>query len=463
MIGKRFMLSLLALAALALTAGVAPRAQSSLPQVTEEFHQTYPLSADGRVSLSNINGGVRVSVWDRNEVKVDAVKRAYTPERLQEARIEVDASTSAVRIETKYPEGNLNWRRSDGYDQRDNPASVDYTLTVPRGAPLEAVSLINGNLTVEGLSGPVHASSINGRVTASGLTGPTNLSVVNGHLEVTLDRLNESGTVSLSAVNGPLAVIVPSDANATLRASTVQGTISNDFNLPVRKGEYVGRDLEGRLGQGAARVHLSNVNGTISIRRANDNRPPSTVTNLLSETGRGDEDQEDARESAREAREEREEADRDAREEARDNQREVEEATRELQRETERAARDAEKATKEAAKAVAKIDKEQIKGGVRAGVARDDSRRQVARESNSFAVTGAPRVRVETFDGPIYVHAWDKPEVMYTATKRADDESEMQGIKLSAQGAGAEVTLRADFDKSHARAVEERAGRELDA
>jgi DUF4097 and DUF4098 domain-containing protein YvlB len=459
MIGKRFMLSLLALAALALTAGVAPRAQSSLPQVTEEFHQTYPLSADGRVSLSNINGGVRVSAWDRNEVRVDAVKRAYTPERLQEARIEVDASTSAVRIETKYPEGNLNWRRSDGYDQRDNPASVDYTLTVPRGASLEDVSLINGNLNVEGLSGPVHASSINGRVTASGLTGPTNLSVVNGHLEVTLDRLNESGTVSLSAVNGPLAVIVPSDANATLRASTVQGTISNDFNLPVRKGEYVGRDLEGRLGQGAARVHLSNVNGTISIRRANDNRPPSTVTNLLSETGRGDEDQEDARESAREAREEREEADRDAREEARDNQREVEEATRELQRETERAARDAEKATKEAAKAVAKIDKEQIKGGVRAGVARDDSRRQVARESNSFAVTGAPRVRVETFDGPIYVHAWDKPEVMYTATKRADDESEMQGIKLSAQGAGAEVTLRADFDKSHARAVEERAGR----
>jgi hypothetical protein len=243
MIGKRFMLSLLALAALALTAGVAPRAQSSLPQVTEEFHQTYPLNADGRVSLSNINGGVRVSAWDRNEVRVDAVKRAYTPERLQEARIEVDASSSAVRIETKYPEGNLSWRRNGEYDQRDNPASVDYTLTVPRGASLEDFSLINGNLNVEGLSGPVHASSINGRVTASGLTGPTNLSVVNGHLDVTLDRLNESGTVSLSAVNGPLSVTIPSDANATLRASTVQGTISNDFNLPVRKGEYVGRDL----------------------------------------------------------------------------------------------------------------------------------------------------------------------------------------------------------------------------
>jgi len=30
----------------------------------EEFHQTYPLSATGRVSLENINGGVQIKVWD---------------------------------------------------------------------------------------------------------------------------------------------------------------------------------------------------------------------------------------------------------------------------------------------------------------------------------------------------------------------------------------------------------------
>jgi DUF4097 and DUF4098 domain-containing protein YvlB len=463
MLKRRFILSLLAPAALALTAAVAPRAQSSLPQVTEEFHQTYPLAADGRVSLSNINGNVRVSAWDRSEVRVDAVKRAYAPERLQEVRIEVDASPSSLRIETKYPD--YSWRSDRERDRRDEPASVEYTLTVPRGASLEDVSLINGGLNIEGLAGAVHASSVNGRVTARGLTGTVNLSVVNGGLDATLDRLNESGTVSLSAVNGPLVVTIPSDANATIRASTVSGPIRNDFNLPVREGEYVGRDLEGRIGQGAARVHLSNVNGSVSIRRADDNRPPSPVTNLLSEASRDDDDQdrEDAREAREEARQEREAARAEARASRRESERETEEAAQELQRETERAARDAEKASREAAKEAAKIDKEQlkesIKEGVRAGAVRDDSRRLLARESNSFAVTGAPRVRVETFDGPIYVHAWDKPEVMYTATKRASDEREMQGIRLTAQGGGSEVTLRADFDKSHARAVEEREGR----
>src|SRR5258708_30954038 len=51
-------------------------------EVREEFHQTYPLSANGRVTVENLNGSVRIAVWDRNEVKVDAVKRAYRRERL---------------------------------------------------------------------------------------------------------------------------------------------------------------------------------------------------------------------------------------------------------------------------------------------------------------------------------------------------------------------------------------------
>src|SRR5215210_5579040 len=108
MLKKRFILCLVALAAL--TAADASRAQSqSRPEVTEEFHQTYPLAAGGRVSLSNINGAVKVVAWDRNEVKVDAVKRAYTAERLREAQIKVDASASRVRIETEYPDSELHW------------------------------------------------------------------------------------------------------------------------------------------------------------------------------------------------------------------------------------------------------------------------------------------------------------------------------------------------------------------
>src|SRR5215831_12475299 len=70
--------------------------------LTEELHKTYELSANGRVELDNINGSVHISSWDRNEVKVDAVKYADTKERLDEAKIEIDAGKDYVSIQTKY-------------------------------------------------------------------------------------------------------------------------------------------------------------------------------------------------------------------------------------------------------------------------------------------------------------------------------------------------------------------------
>src|SRR5688500_15449176 len=75
-------------------------------ELREDFHQTYPLSASGRVSLENLNGGVQIRVWDRAAVQVDAVKRAHRRDRLAEARIEVSPSEGHIRIKTAYPDWN---------------------------------------------------------------------------------------------------------------------------------------------------------------------------------------------------------------------------------------------------------------------------------------------------------------------------------------------------------------------
>src|ERR1700755_2830409 len=112
----RFILGLLTLAALALTAADSGRAQTTRAELTEEFHQTYPLSATGRVSLSNINGSVRISAWDRNEVKVEAIKRAYTQERLREAEINVSANSGSIEIETEYPDRQWDSRDRERHE-----------------------------------------------------------------------------------------------------------------------------------------------------------------------------------------------------------------------------------------------------------------------------------------------------------------------------------------------------------
>ena len=244
-------------------------------QFTEEFHQTYALAAGGRVALDNINGSVHITGWDRNDVKVDAVKYARSKERLDEAKILIDASKDYVSIRTEYPDHNLTF--SD--DNWDNPASVEYTLSVPRNARLDGIKLINGSLDVQGIAGEVRASCINGHLKATGLGGPVKLSTINNRLEAQFDRLGTS-PIEVASVNGGVLLTLPSDAKAELEASTVHGGISNDFGLRVRDHRIVGHDLHGELAGGGARIKLSNVNGRIEIHHASDNRALSPVKDL---------------------------------------------------------------------------------------------------------------------------------------------------------------------------------------
>ena len=242
---------------------------------TEEFHQTYAISPDGRVELDNINGAVHISTWDRSEVKVDAVKYAGTKERLDEAKIEVDSGKSSLSIRTRYPDHdhNFNW------GSRNNPAGVEYTLTVPRTARLDEIKLINGSLDITGVAGEVHASCINGRLEAHNLSGRAELSTINGHLDTKFDQLPGS-SVELSSVNGSVELTIPSDSQAEIEASTVSGGIENDFGLHVNHHRYVGHDLRGELGTGGARIKVENVNGRIEIRHAQDGRSLSPVKDL---------------------------------------------------------------------------------------------------------------------------------------------------------------------------------------
>ena len=358
---KRIITSLTLCAALIVSlAGGALAQRESRELLRDEFHQTYKLSADGHITVHNINGAVHVQGWEREEVRVDAVKSAYTRTRLDEAHIEVNANADSFDLRTRYPYEDMTF--TDEVPRRyDNPATVEYTLTVPLRARIENIELVNGALDLAGLAGDVNASSINGRVTARDLSGAAKLSTINGTLEASFTHLDEAHPLTLNSVNGTVTLVIPSNANAAVRASTVHGTITNDFGLPVHHGRYVGTDLAGQIGQGGPRIKLGNVNGTIQLRHAQDGRSLSTVTSELSandDEGYGPSQEEIERQVAREVERAQREAER-AREEgqraaeqgqraAEQAQREAERAQRDAQREAEQAQREAERAREQA-------------------------------------------------------------------------------------------------------------------
>lgn len=244
----------LAVAALALLLAVAP-ALAAERTVTE----SHPFSDSGRLSLDNVNGDVEIIGWDRDELSLEAEISGRTGKTVDEVTIDIDVDGDRIHVETDYPDNRGGWGR--------DWAEVDYRLKVPRGAELAEISLVNGSLRLEGLSGSVEASLVNGNLDAKQLSGSVELSSVNGSVDLVLDRLGAGQRIEVESVNGSIDLRLPADPDAEISAETVHGRIQNDFGLKVRKGEYVGSDMRGRLGNGSARVSLENVNGSIDVRR----------------------------------------------------------------------------------------------------------------------------------------------------------------------------------------------------
>jgi DUF4097 and DUF4098 domain-containing protein YvlB len=238
----------------ALLALVLVASANSTAQVTQDFHRTVPLSSNGRVSLENINGNVTVTGWERTDAQIDAVKKARDQQKLDEARIEVDASNDAVRIRTRYPEGHTN----------NNPATVTYELHVPRTARLDRINLVNGSLEVSLVSGDINADLVNGKTDIRDLAGRLDISAVNGSITANYRSLDNVKEIHLKSVNGPINLGLPTSPNAEISASTVNGGITTDFPLQV-KGRFVGHRLDGTLGSGGTHIELSNVNGSIRV------------------------------------------------------------------------------------------------------------------------------------------------------------------------------------------------------
>jgi DUF4097 and DUF4098 domain-containing protein YvlB len=387
----------------------------------EKFEQSYPLSAKGRVSVSNVNGSIEVIAWDRNEVLVEATKIASTRDVLTDAEIKIDARPDYLSIETEYRD--RTWGRDrNGKDRR---LEVRYKLSVPRTAVLNEIETVNGSVTAANFVNVTKISTVNGNVNATDLRGAADLSTVNGTVNADFDQLESGTRIELSTVNGQVNLTIPSDANATIKADSLSGGITNGFGLPVRKGEYVGHDLYGRLGSGDVQIKLDSVNGRLAINKKNDGKATSPATNLLSSNPN-----------------KRDEGDRELRAASARMRADLRKATDEARRASEEAVRTANRELSKIRIADLKdlkVDIEELKMDTQINEQIKDSlkiqekvlsRMQdaiffadtpvVERKTNSFAVEGTPRIVIDAGNCSVRVRGWDKPEVKYILTDYQD-------------------------------------------
>ena len=140
---------------------------------TKKFEKTYPLNANGRVNISNVNGSVTVEAWDRNEVKLEYTKVADSKERLADVEVKIDAKPEFFSVETDYG----SWKDNNNRDRWRNGGklSVEFRMMVPRGAVLNKIETVNGSVAVSNFINITRVSAVNGSVNASNLRGTAKL------------------------------------------------------------------------------------------------------------------------------------------------------------------------------------------------------------------------------------------------------------------------------------------------
>jgi DUF4097 and DUF4098 domain-containing protein YvlB len=66
----------------------------------------------------------------------------------------------------------------------------------------------------------------------------------------------------------------------------------------------------------------------------------------------------------------------------------------------------------------------------------------VSRETKTFKIAGAPEVELDTFDGAIEVHSWDRSEVEVEIERRAMEQGLVDQIKVSADQQGDRIIIK---------------------
>ncbi|HEY4273145.1 MAG TPA: DUF4097 family beta strand repeat-containing protein [Candidatus Udaeobacter sp.] len=236
--------------------------------VLEEIvEQVYPVEPDTNITVQNRDGAVMVYGSYAKELRVRAVKKAYSRDRLSQITIEVSRTPGTVSVITKFPP-QANWTLSD------RSGTVDYTITVPATASISKLDLHAGEVLLNGMRGKeVHAQLGDGRIFAHNCFTNLDVTMNRGTLMLSYGWWEkEKFSTQINVGQGNAWVWLPSDAAFHLLCEATHGTIANDFNdLPVSNNPAAaGAKIDQMVnGGGAATIQIRVDKGNIKISEAN--------------------------------------------------------------------------------------------------------------------------------------------------------------------------------------------------
>lgn len=236
-----------------------------------KVERTVPVDHDGEVSIELIAGTVRVTTWERSEVRISGT----IDDEFEE--LEVDADDGDVQIEVGLIEDE------DGDVNLKSAAELDIVVPVQVELSIETVS---GELSVDGVGGRLEIENVSGGVDLSGPLEDVEVECISGQVDVVVDgalrsgdfetvagnidfrgRLTDDARLSLESINGNITLRLPSDTLAHFNVETFSGDIENEFGPEATKtSDFLpSKELSFSTGSGGARVEVAAFNGTVKL------------------------------------------------------------------------------------------------------------------------------------------------------------------------------------------------------
>ena len=119
---------------------------------------------------------------------------------------------------------------------------------------------VTGGIEAENLDGNVFATSVTGSVEISTL-GLASATTVTGSITASIGLGDWDRDLESTTVTGSVTVEIPSNANADVTATAVNGTVTSTFPL-----SGTAQSMQGTIGNGGRNLTLTTVTGDITLR-----------------------------------------------------------------------------------------------------------------------------------------------------------------------------------------------------
>ena len=232
----------------------------------DAWSRTYTVSAGGRFELEAAFGRIDVLPSTGSAIEVEAARsvRARSDEAaknlLTSIEMKEEVLPERVRLQAWIPEGRGQFRN----------LNIEYQIRIPPGLNVFIKSEF-GNVNLKGVAGRFDVSVTNGRITGEAVSGALQAQTVNG--QVIMEMADVTDDIRITTVNGAVMLGLPPQANATIEASAINGGVIVFDSLPVNAQTKERQRLSGRLGTGSGpRIELQATNGNV---RLGGGKPPT--------------------------------------------------------------------------------------------------------------------------------------------------------------------------------------------